>query len=422
MSNTQVLPIRDLKAPDRVHELLALAYDQDAAEISVDLTRTHSVYPDGAVFLASALSYLQQHRTSPISVRLNPASKLDHIAKPQTLDSFDRRMGHTLTNAVWMYRSEEEAQRLATMFMRALTDRVHCEEGVIDSINWCLYEVMDNVFQHSRADDGFVMMQLHQTQRLCVIAVGDTGIGIQKSLVLSEAASKEILRDPGRAIDHSLKRGVTSKWGQNQGNGLFGLRRAVEINGGELTVRSGFGQWSLRMGEVTSNTNRQIPLIEMENHQSTLVDWRLDCSSKVKIDEALGGRPYSSEILDSIEDEDGVHRVSVREIEDSLGSRKLGADIRTRLVNYLSAGAKFVMLDFRGIGVVSSSFADEVLGKLASEMGELEFRRRIFVEGASATNRSLIETAIHLRLEQDTIESRIPIDDLAERPFPGEGE
>jgi hypothetical protein len=71
------------------------------------------------------------------------------------------------------------------------------------------------------------------------------------------------------------------------------------------------------------------------------------------------------------------HRVSVIELEESLGSRKLGADIRTRLENYLRAGAKFVVLDFKGVGVVSSSFADEVLAKLAMSMGELELRRRV---------------------------------------------
>ena len=75
------------------------------------------------------------------------------------------------------------------------------------------------------------------------------------------------------------------------------------------------------------------------------------------------------------------------------------AEIRTRLDNYLKAGAQYVVLDFKGVGVVSSSFADEVLAKLAAAMGELEFRRRVFVDNASLTNRGLIERAIALRLE-----------------------
>jgi len=285
------------------------------------------------------------------------------------------------------------------MFMEALTDQVHCEEGVIDAINWCLFEVMDNVFQHSHADAGFVMMQLHRAERRCVIAVGDTGIGIQKSLVAGEGAPYEVLVDPARCIEHSLQQGVTSKGGQNQGNGLSGLRRAVELNGGELCVTPGWGRWTFRDGRSLKRTDRFQILADREDHQSTLVDWQLDCSQQVRIDEALGReRPESSELLERVEDDDGVHRISVNEIEESLGSRKLGTDIRTRLENYLAAGADFVLLDFKGVGVVSSSFADEVLAKLAVSMGELEYRRRVFVDNASVTNRSLIETAILLRM------------------------
>lgn len=285
--------------------------------------------------------------------------------------------------------------------MEALRDNVVCQEGVIDTINWCLYEVMDNVFQHSRADNGFVMMKINRDTRRCAITVGDTGIGIQKSLASTRAAGLEILTDPGRSIDHSLQQGVTSKGGQNQGNGLFGLRRAVELNGGRLSIRSGYGKWDLLgSGAVEWRTDRKVPLIDIEDHQSTLVDWRLDCANRVRIDEALGGRRQSSEFLESIEDGDGIHRVSVREIEESLGSRKLGREIRTRLENYLHGGARFVILDFSGVGVVSSSFADEVLAKLAVEMGELEYRRRVIVNEASATNLGLINTAISRRMAQ----------------------
>jgi hypothetical protein len=41
-----------------------------------------------------------------------------------------------------------------------------------------------------------------------------------------------------------------------------------------------------------------------------------------------------------------------------------------------------------------------VLAKLARDMGELEFRRRVFVDNASVTNRALIERAISLRLAE----------------------
>lgn len=399
LKNPNTWHVPDLRSQACADQLIAKANETRDKPLILDFSNTRAVYPNGAVPFARNLAFIRDSgRRELVITNIDPT--IEDLLMPLALDDYKRNSGTHLTHSVWRYESEQEAQRLTNMFTEAITDRVACEEGVIDSITWCLYEVLDNVFQHSQAQVGYVMMQLHRDKRLCAIAVGDSGIGIQKSLALTKSAPIDVLRDPSLAIGHALQQGVTSKGGENQGNGLYGLRRAVEINGGQLNVRSGWGYWSLRDGEIDCSVDRHQPLLHVEDHQSTLVDWQLDCSRKVRIDEALGSRkPSSSELLETIEGDDGLHRISVMELEESLGSRKLGADIRTRLQNFLSAGASFVVLDFKGVGVISSSFADEVLAKLAVEMGELEFRRRVFVESVSPTNRSLIETAINLRIQ-----------------------
>jgi len=390
----------DLRGSWRATQLLEKARSHPDRELVVDLSKVGKVFPNGAVPFAANLAFLRSTSDQKITVLLHESdTRLERIDDALTIGNYVRGDGDTLTHSVWRYESETDAQKLANMYMEALTEQVQCEEGVIDAINWCLYEVMDNVFSHSRAGAGYVMMQLHKVARLCVIAVADTGIGIQRSLAETRAAPVETLRDASSAIEFSLQQGATSKGGAHQGNGLYGLRRAAEVNGGVLNVTSGWGRWSFRDGKVTRKTDKQRILPDIENHQSTLVDWQLDCSRKVRIDEALGTSPIN-DFLESIEDDEGIHRISVNDIEESLGSRKLGADIRTRLENYLKAGAQFVLLDFKNVGVVSSSFADEVIAKLAENMGELEFRRRVFVDNASVTNRALIERAISLRLAE----------------------
>src|SRR5690606_792286 len=131
---------------------------------------------------------------------------------------------------------------------------------------------------------------------------------------------------------------------------------------------------------------------------STTLDWRLDCARPVSINEALGRPEQESPVLTPLLSEDDYYRIDATELEAMVGSRQHGTEVRTRIRNYVTAGAKQVVLDLRGIPLVSSSFADEVLGKLALEMGELQFRRTIFVDGASPVNRGLIERAIELRL------------------------
>lgn len=397
--------VPDLKGSRRATQLLDNARRNADRGLIVDLSNLGQVYPNGAVPFAAYLAYLRENTDLNIEVRMPDDRRIHCIENQLTIDSYDRQGGDTLTHSAWRYDTESDAQKLTGMYMEALTDQVQCEEGVIDSINWCLYEVMDNVFAHSQAGSGYVMMQLHRVERRCVIAVADTGIGIQKSLWCSEKpkASLDVLKDPSSSIEYALGQGATSKGGAHQGNGLFGLRRSVEVNGGALTVTSGWGSWSLRAGEVDLSTDRWRALPDKEDHQSTVIDWQLDCSQKVRIDEAMGSSYPINDFLETIEDDSGVYRVSVSEIEESLGSRKLGAEIRTRLENYLNAaaGLQYVVLDFKGVGVVSSSFADEVLGKLAAAMGEQQFRRRVFIENASVTNRSLIERAISLRISDD---------------------
>ncbi|MBN7443413.1 DUF4325 domain-containing protein [Mycobacteroides abscessus subsp. abscessus] len=398
--------IRHLNAPKLATQLLETARDHAERELILDLSDLEDVYPNGAVPFAAVLAFLRDNTDHSITIRTPDDSRLQCIEDPLTVDKFDRQGGDTLTHSVWRYDTEADAQKLTNMYMDALTDQVQCEEGVIDSINWCLYEVMDNVFSHSHAGSGYVMMQLHRLERRCAIAVADTGIGIPRSLAETRAAPIQVLTEPSAAIEFALRQGATSKGGAHQGNGLYGLRRAVEINGGTLNVTSGWGRWTFKNGQTELLTDRKRALPDKEIHQSTLVDWQLDCSRKVRIDEALGSSRPMNDFVEKIEDDEGIYRVFVSELEESLGSRKHGTEIRTRLENYLkAAGGQVVVLDFKGVGVISSSFADEVLGKLARGMGELEYRRRVFVDNASNTNRRLIERAISLRLGESEPET-----------------
>lgn len=370
----------------------------DAVEI--DFSHVDRMYPNGVVPFAAAISYYRENGMTLSSTGMSNAVERTHVMQPMRVDKFVKYQTR-VTHNVWEYRTESEAQKLADLYIDALVDQVRCEAGVVDALNWCLYEVMDNVFQHSRTTNGFVMMQVHKSSRMCAITVSDSGIGIQRSLLDGSPdgkVDKSKLSQAHSAIEQAVQQGVTSKGKLNQGNGLYGLARTAAINGGELRIISGRGQWSSNSNAATA-TDLSRPVLDAEWNQATTIDWQLDCSRAVRIQDALGAPRSGADFLEAIETPDGHHRVAVMDLEESLGSRAKGSEVRMRLRNYLEAGAKFIVLDFAGVGVVSSSFADEVLGKLALELGELDFRRRIFVDSASPTNRSLIETAIALRLE-----------------------
>jgi len=56
-----------------------------------------------------------------------------------------------------------------------------------------------------------------------------------------------------------------------------------------------------------------------------------------------------------------------------------------------------VIIDFDGVGVVSSSFADEVFGRLFVEMGPRAFMIRIQMRNVDPTVEGLIDRAIMQR-------------------------
>lgn len=391
--------IRALDRQDHTDELIRhMRQIVPSDSVEIDFSRADRMFPNGVVPFAAAIDYYRGSGYSISESHMSGDVAKTHVMHPMQVSDFVKYETR-LTHNVWQYRNESEAQKLADLYIDALVGQVYCEEGVVDALNWCLYEVMDNVFQHSKAASGFVMMQVHKQKRYCAIAVADTGIGIQKSLLNSSPdgqVNRTKLAQAHGAIDEAVQQGVTSKGKLNQGNGLFGLKRAVEINGGDLRITSGRGKWT--NGPQGSETDMERPVLDPDMHQSTTVDWQLDCSKAVRIEDALGNHLTGGDFLESIETPEGHHRVAVVDLEESLGSRVKGGEVRTRLHNYLGAGARYLVLDFAGVGVVSSSFADEVLGKLAVELGELEFRRKVFVDSASPTNRSLIERAISMRL------------------------
>lgn len=297
---------------------------------------------------------------------------------------------------VWEYRSEGEAMALCDAFVGALADHSVCEEGVLEAINWCLYEVMDNVFQHSRAASGFAMMQVHVNRRWAAVSVADSGIGIHRSFLDGGIRA----HDAYDAIMLAVQERKTSK-PKNMGNGLYGLMRVVGLNRGILEIRSGRGRLRYEDRRATGESRVSRPVLETTDHHSTWVDWQIDLCRPVSIIEALGMDKGRSNLrLEALEDTDGLHRVLVADFEEGLGTRRSAEHVRNRLTNILNEGAPVLRLDFTGVTVVSSSFADEVLGKLALEMGLLQFMKRFELVSMTPTIEAIVERAIQQRIAE----------------------
>lgn len=81
----------------------------------------------------------------------------------------------------------------------------------------------------------------------------------------------------------------------------------------------------------------------------------------------------------------------------NLGTRILG-EIVSEEVNFLNR--EEVILDFKGVDMVTSSFADEVIGKNAKLMGFDDFKEKVKIENATDNIKAVIKKALMDRLTE----------------------
>ena len=89
----------------------------------------------------------------------------------------------------------------------------------------------------------------------------------------------------------------------------------------------------------------------------------------------------------------------------AFGSRRGGKRVRAMIENLLGEN-RSVTLDFKGVAVFSSGFADEVFGRLFVSMGPCAFMARIRMRNVAPTVGGLIDGAIAQRTELDNGENR----------------
>lgn len=71
-----------------------------------------------------------------------------------------------------------------------------------------------------------------------------------------------------------------------------------------------------------------------------------------------------------------------------------------------------MILDFDGINVVSSSFADELIGKIVAERGFMYFMHYFEMKNVSSFNMGVINRSVEQRMAQKYYDNQMPdIDD-----------
>ena len=388
------LTIPTLGSPFVVGNLIRALYqgtERGYVDFTLDFSNAEAVYPNACVPVAGILDYYRSDRAASFDT----VNVSDYLARTKTLspEVVGTNPSHQTNpmNTVWKFSSADEVHSLVNAYLDAVSTAAECQNGVLQGLEWCLNEIMDNVLQHADTTHGYAMAQIHSGSQHIAICIYDHGRGIYNSL-------RNSAHNPANAVDAitiALQEGVTRDTNVGQGNGMWGLHNIVQANSGSLNVTSGPGLFGL--GGEAPRTSSSVPFLSRDNN-CTAVDFQIDFDTGISISDSLGGYEPANLRLENLEDDHDNVIFRLADKASGTGTRQSGRALRTEIVNILNQTDSLVVIDFDGLSVVASSFADELIGKLTVKIGFIQFNQKCTLVGMNDTVQAIVNRSVQQRL------------------------
>jgi hypothetical protein len=198
------------------------------------------------------------------------------------------------------------------------------------------------------------------------VAICDVGQGITSSL----ESQLEPWEGTGDAIKKALERGVTRDKKVGQGNGLPGALEIAKANEGTFRLWTNDVVYDIEDGEEKGFQKR--PSVD-----GTGVVVRFDTTNPVHPSDTFLGQPGWTYIKDEAQRLNLEGRIKVAEDCISTGAREPAKRLRRKVQSLLPDMNRPLVLDFEDVGSASSSFLDELLGRLVNTLGQETFDQKI---------------------------------------------
>ena len=333
--------------------------------------------------------------------RLFRKSNWAHFLAPNQYEISDEI--HDRHSALRQFKGPNDQHRAVNDIIDVVMRSHELDRSVISALEWTINEITDNVINHADSSvGGFVQLTTYTDNQKIAICVADPGRGILESLRESNPG----LRLDTHAIADAVRAGVTRNKDVGQGNGLSGtLSIAMQTNGRfVLSSGSGWVTWENNQPTVSDCEPRR-------RYDGTIVDLQLPIAQKIDLEKALslGSDKYRS-YVDNIEvnylsDDCSKIILNMRGETTTFGSRYAGRQMRVKAINLMAAEPTCpLVIDWDGIQMISSSYADEFIGKLFHELGPMQFMSKVRNNNMLPMIAQLIDKAIIQRAQQEQVE------------------
>ena len=367
-------------------------------KVILDFSRVKRAYPDGIVPIIAETSRLTamgyKFEALPprdVSVRsLFIRNRWLYYINPEDVERAPAEGFSSLP--LQKFSSDEELNDMVNKVVEVCLQQLVFADGVPQALEWSVNEIAGNILIHSKAHEGWVQVMTYRDNHILKLIVCDTGIGIPASMKQRFKFNQD--RD-GLAL--AIKKGVTSNPEYGQGNGLAGALSIAQNSDGHFAITSGSGRVSVNKGKVDIEST-------FPPYNGTCVFMQFSTDKEVDLPRALWGYNPINYMETKFEDDRGDLVFNLREYASSFGNRITGERIRNLILNLLRQNpGRVVKVIMHDIGIISSSFADELFGKLFVELGPIDFATFVKTEGINPLCKSIVDLSISQRVAQTTL-------------------
>jgi anti-sigma regulatory factor (Ser/Thr protein kinase) len=373
---------------------------QKYQDITLDFSQTFTFYPEYMVPLVTMCRSYRMKRIDfdvilPADVGVSAHfsnTNWGHLIAPE---KFEPKVSKFSTHMpAKQYFTADEHHKIVDNILDVILQSIKgIDRNRLKALEWALSEIMDNVLNHAQSEiGGIVQISALPKQKRVEFFVCDAGVTIPRSLRLG----RPDLKDDTSALHAAIQEGVTSNKVTNQGNGLFGTFKCCEVSAGEFDIMSG----SVFLKHNPEHTHVGRSLIPFSG---TYVRASIGYDFERLLERALvfRGRPHNPP-HDYIErkyetESNRIEFYVAKEIE-AFGSRSAGQYARNKIDVLMNNRSQRIVFDFSDVHLISSSFADEVFGKIFAELGPITFSHICQFRNVDSTVKALIDRAISQRM------------------------
>lgn len=369
-------------------------YVESDIKITIDFPKKKILLPEYLNILVCFYKYLKAHNnTMTVKVNWNEYNKATYAARMNFFQEIEQPFKENFVRHETEYRfkeitmvDEDNNYLVTDDLMFIVKKNTEILSSVVKTLNFCLYEIIDNIRLHSESTiNGFVSAQNYPQRQELHLTIVDAGIGIYNALTSASEYSQLTEKE---AIEYALKKGVTD--GKGAGNGLYYTTEFMKKNLGEMQIHSGNRKLEITKGKLKNK--------EASFWNGTIIHLNIKTDSDIDMLHLFDGNLPTS-VEEAFEEEEEV-TISIHKKKKGTGLRSEGKYFRELINDKLKSNLK-VILDFKGVEMVSISFADEIFGKLYTKLGASEFNNKVKILNANEIIKVIINQALTDQKKKD---------------------